>query len=65
VHKEKRIYVSKSELLKNPFVILHEFYHHLRASRTPMNEQVEKRANAFALNYIRTFKQYSGDNWKL
>jgi len=65
VHKEKRIYVSKSDLLRNPFVILHEFYHHLRASQTPKNEQVEKRADSFALTYIRTFKQYSDGNWKL
>lgn len=65
VHKEKRIYVSKSDLLRNPFVILHEFYHHLRASRTPMNEQVEKRADSFALAYVRTFKQYSDGDWKL
>jgi len=59
VHKEKRIYVSKSDLLRNPFVILHEFYHHLRASQTPMNEQVENRADSFALAYIRAFKQDS------
>jgi len=59
VHKEKRIYVSKSDLLRNPFVILHEFYHHLRASQTPRNEQVEKRADSFALAYIREFQQYS------
>jgi len=64
VHKEKRIYVSKSDLLRNPFVILHEFYHHLRASQTPKNEQVEKRADSFALTYIRTFQQHSNGNWK-
>ena len=59
VHKEKRIYVSKSELLRNPFVILHEFYHHLRASQTPRNKQVEKRADSFAISYIQAFQQYS------
>ena len=59
VHKEKRIYVSKSDLMKNPFVILHEFYHHLRASQTPRNEQVEKRADSFALAYIRAYQQCS------
>lgn len=64
VHKEKRIYVSKSDLLTNPFVILHEFYHHLRASQTPKNEQIEKRADSFALSYIRTFQQHSDRNWK-
>jgi hypothetical protein len=62
VHKEKRIYISKSDLLRNPFVILHEFYHHLRASQTPMNEQVEKSADSFALTYVRTFKKYSYGN---
>jgi hypothetical protein len=56
VHREKRIYVSKSDLLRNPFVILHEFYHHLRASNTPKNEQVEKRADSFALAYIQEFR---------
>ncbi len=65
VQKEKRIYVSKSDLLKNPFVILHEFYHHLRASQTSRNEQVEKRADSFALTYIRSFQQYSVLNWNL
>ena len=61
VHKEKRIYVSKSDLLRNPFVILHEFYHHLRASKTPMNEQVEKRADSFALAYLRAFNSIQVD----
>jgi len=59
VHSEKRIYISKSDLLTNPFVILHEFYHHLRASRIPKNQQVEKRADSFALSYIQAFQQYS------
>ena len=55
VHNEKRIYVSRSELLTNPFVILHEFYHHLRASQVQGRGQVEKRANSFALDFIREF----------
>ena len=59
VHKEKRIYVSTSELLRNPFVILHEFYHHLRASQTPRSDQVERRADSFAISYIQTFQQHS------
>lgn len=57
VEKEKRIYVSKSELLTEPFVILHEFYHHLRASQLPRNTQIESRADQFALNFIEEFKQ--------
>ena len=59
VEKEKRIYVSKSQLLRDPFVILHEFYHHLRASPIAKSRQVEKRADLFALNFIRDFKLYS------
>jgi hypothetical protein len=59
VERETRIYVSKSELLTDPFVILHEFYHHLRASSISKNRQVEKRADLFALNFIRDFKRFS------
>ena len=57
VRKEKRIYVSKSELLTNPFVILHEFYHHLRASQIQKKDQVEKRADLFALAFLSEFNQ--------
>jgi Zn-dependent peptidase ImmA (M78 family) len=58
VHKEKRIYISKSDLLTNPFVILHEFYHHLRASHMQKRGQVEKRADSFALAFIREFTEF-------
>ena len=57
VHKENRIYLSKSDLLTNPFVILHEFYHHLRASQNQSRDQVEKRADSFAMAFIREFNQ--------
>ncbi len=57
VHKENRIYVSKSDLLTNPFLILHEFYHHLRASQIQSRDQVEKRADSFASAFIRDFNQ--------
>ena len=52
---EERIYLSKSEHLSNPFVILHEFYHHLRASQPKKKRQAEKRADQFALEFIREF----------
>ena len=58
VAKEGRIYLSRSELLTNPFVILHEFYHHLRASSTSATRQVDKRADLFALNFIRDSKRF-------
>ncbi len=30
VHKERRIYAVNSDVFYNPFIVLHEFYHHLR-----------------------------------
>jgi hypothetical protein len=59
VEREKRIYISQSQLLADPFVILHEFYHHLRASSIGRDRQVEKRADLFALKFIRDFKRSS------
>ncbi len=53
VEREKRIDLSRSQLLTDPFVILHEFYHHLRASSATTSRQVDKRADLFALNFIR------------
>jgi hypothetical protein len=58
VEKEKRIYISKSALFTDPFVILHEFYHHLRASPVSRNRQVEKRADLFALKFIQDFRHF-------
>ena len=55
VEKEKRIYFSKSDYLTNPYVVLHEFYHHLRASQPEKRRQVEKRAEQFASTFIRDF----------
>jgi hypothetical protein len=60
VEKEKRIYVSKSELLTNPLVILHEFYHHLRACHIDKSRQVEKRADLFAMAFVKSFKSAFG-----
>ena len=59
VEKERRIYISRSELLTNPFIILHEFYHHLRASSTAKNAQVDKRADLFALNFVRDARNFN------
>jgi len=60
VHREKRIYLSKGEYITNPFLILHEFYHHLRASQAGGKGQVDKRADLFALSFIRDFISRSG-----
>jgi hypothetical protein len=56
VEKQSRIYLSNAGFVTNPFVILHEFYHHLRSSDLGKNRQVEKRADLFAWSFIRDFK---------
>jgi len=60
VEKERRIYLSNSSFLTNPFVLLHEFYHHLRASGVEKSRQVEKRADMFAEAFIRDFSSWKG-----
>ena len=56
--KNETITVRDSQTLENPFVILHEFYHHLR---TPLPEKkhkgTEKKANKFATDYIQEYKK--------
>ena len=61
VEKERRIYVSNSSFMTNPFVILHEFYHHLRCSSQGKSRQVEKRADLFAWSFIRDFRSASSE----
>jgi hypothetical protein len=55
VARERRIYLAKGEYITSPFVILHEFYHHIRASDAVKRGQVEKRADLFASNFIHAF----------
>ena len=54
VHKENTIYASNSDILYNPFVILHEFYHHIR-SKSGVHKGTEKNADAFAKEFIQSY----------
>ncbi len=45
------IHVSHREILSNPYVILHEFYHHLRNVSNAQGG-IEKYANSFAKKFI-------------
>jgi len=58
VEKQSRIYLSNSSFLTNPFVLLHEFYHHLRSSGVQKSRQVEKRADLFAAAFIHDFSAW-------
>ena len=55
VGKKRRIYVINSEIFYNPFVILHEFYHHLR-NRGLEHRGSEKGADNFALKFIESYR---------
>src|SRR5215467_14157476 len=55
VPRESKIYAMNSEIFYNPFVILHEFYHHLR-SRGGTHRGTEKHANAYAAKFIESFR---------
>lgn len=54
VQKERKIYAMNSEIYFNPFVILHEFYHHLRTSGGS-HRGTEKNADAFARGFIESY----------
>ena len=64
--KKETIYVVNSDTLKEPFIILHEFYHHLRTALDKKHKGTEKYANEFAEEFIQTYKstvaKVSGNN---
>jgi hypothetical protein len=55
VSKTKTIYVVDQQYLYSPFVILHEFYHHLR-THVGEHRGTEKYANRFAEDFVEAFK---------
>lgn len=57
--RKRLICLRSSEEYKDPFVVLHEFYHHLRNERGEFSGS-EKNANLFALKSIIYFKQIYG-----
>jgi hypothetical protein len=59
VVKNEAIHVANSDSLYNPYVILHEFYHHLR-SAGGTHRGTEKNADKFAKDYIATYYTYFG-----
>jgi hypothetical protein len=53
----RTISVLDSDTLWNPFVILHEFYHHLRSKGVDrMHRGTEKNADKFAAEFIREYQ---------
>jgi len=56
VAKNRTIHVSRREILWNPHLILHEFYHHLRRE-TDAQGGIEKYADKFAKNYLEAYRK--------
>jgi hypothetical protein len=56
VAEKKAILVLNSDALKEPFVILHEFYHHLRTALDAKHKGTEKYADEFSKEFIQAYK---------
>ena len=58
ISKTETISVLNSEALANPFVIIHEFYHHLRSKSVDKKHRgTEKNADKFALEFLHEYQE--------
>lgn len=55
VPKERKIYAMNSDVFYNPFIVLHEFYHHLRTQGGP-HRGTERHANLYAKGFIDSYR---------
>jgi len=55
---KETIYFTRGEYYSNPFIVLHEFYHHLRMFEGK-HRGTEKNADAFALCIIERARAYA------
>ena len=55
--KDQTISVLNSDVMVNPFVVIHEFYHHLRSKSVDrIHKGTEKNADKFAIDFIEAYK---------
>jgi len=54
--QRREIRAANREFYYNPFVIIHEFYHHLRSS-SGKHRGTEKDADRFAIDFIEAYKR--------
>ncbi len=55
--KNQTISVQNSDIIVNPFVIIHEFYHHLRSKAVDrIHRGTEDGADKFALDFITQYQ---------
>jgi len=56
VQRESKIYCINSDVFYNPFIILHEFYHHIR-TKGGIHKGSEKYANKYAKSFIESYNK--------
>ena len=54
VPSQKKIYALNSDIFYNPFVILHEYYHHIR-SKLGVHRGSERHANMYAKDFVDSY----------
>ena len=60
VQRECKIYCINSDIFYNPFIIMHEFYHHLRTT-AGVHRGSEKHANIYARDFIDSYNTIIND----
>jgi len=58
--ERREILAARREFLYDPYVILHEFYHHLR-SVGGRHKGTEKNADRFAVEYVLAFRKVTSE----
>ncbi len=61
LQNRKEILAARREYMYDPFVLIHEFYHHLR-SVSGRHRGTEKQADRFALDFIATYQRLAARN---
>ena len=59
VQKEGKIYATTSEIFYNPFIMLHEFYHHIR-TKAGVHRGTERNANMYAKSFVDAYNRTIG-----
>jgi hypothetical protein len=54
--RDRTISVLNSDVLKDPFVVVHEFYHHLRIGLSKVHRGTERNAMEFAKGFVEAYK---------
>jgi hypothetical protein len=54
VSSQKKIYALNSDIFYNPFIVLHEYYHHIR-SKLGVHRGSERHANSYAKDFVDSY----------